>query len=238
MGWKIGQMIEKTGLTARALHFYEQKGLIGPVFRNASGHRVYSQADLLRLQHIKTLRQLGVPLADMPKSLNEPAQLIPQLKQQLDQLRQQRDAIEMMELKLSQLVNRLASTSPPNDELDDILFQALESMTMYENYFKQSEVEAMHNREHAADTGETIETAWENWVSQMQSQLASGADPKSDAVQTLMAHWHEMVVQLTDKDEDKLHAFNELFHNEPQARKDHGISDELFEFMAQASPNH
>lgn len=238
MGWKIGQMIEKTGLTARALHFYEQKGLIGPVFRNASGHRVYSQADLLRLQHIKTLRQLGVSLADMPKSLNEPAQLIPQLKQQLDQLRQQRDAIEMMELKLSQLVNRLASTPPPNDELDDILFQALESMTMYENYFKQSEVEAMHNREHAADTGETIETAWENWVSQMQSQLVSGADPKSDAVQALMAHWHEMVGQLTNKDEDKLRAFNELFHNEPQARKDHGISDDLFEFMAQASPNH
>jgi MerR family transcriptional regulator, thiopeptide resistance regulator len=238
VAWKIGEVIERTGLTARALHFYEEQGLIGPISRNAAGHRIYSQFDLLKLQQIRTLRQLGVSLADMSPLLNESGQLVPQLKRQLSELHQQRQAIQGMLDKISKLVDMLESRSLPQDGLDEILFQTLESMTMYEKYFNQSEIDAMHNREHNGESKENFETAWNSWVSQLQSAYTSGADPKSKEVQELMQHWNEMVNLLTDNDDAKLKKFTDLLHNEPQARKDHGISDSLFEFMARASAGH
>lgn len=238
MVWKIGEVIERTGLTARALHFYEEQGLIGPISRNAAGHRVYNQSDLLRLQQIRTLRQLGVSLSDMPPLLNDTGQLVPQLKRQLSKLHQQRQAIQSIEVKIAKLVDTLETRSLPQDDLNEILFQSLESMTMYDKYFNQTEIDAMHNREHSAGSSESFEAAWNNWVNKMQSALSSGADPKSKEVQDLMHHWNEMINQLTENDDEKLKAFNDLLHNEPQARKDHGISDRLFDFMAQASGGH
>lgn len=238
MVWKIGEIVERTGLTARALHFYEEQGLIGPISRSAAGHRLYCQSDLLRLQQIRTLRQLGVSLADMPSLLNNTNQLVPQLKQQLSKLHQQRQSIQRIEDKLSKLVDMLEIRSLPQDELDEILFQTLECMTMYEKYFNQSEIDAMHNSEHSAGGNESFEAAWNNWVGKMQLAQSTGVDPKSKEVQDLMQHWNEMIIQLTGNDDEKLKAFNDLLHNEPQARKDHGISDALFDFMAKASGGH
>ncbi|MEZ5535831.1 MAG: MerR family transcriptional regulator [Thiolinea sp.] len=238
MVWKIGEVVDRTGLTARALHFYEEQGLIGPVSRNTAGHRLYNQSDLLRLQQIRTLRQLGVSLSDMPPLLNDTGQLVPQLKQQLSKLKQQRQAIQSIESKIAKLVDMLEIRSISQHDLDEILFQTLESMTMYDKYFSQSEIDAIHNQEHVAGSNQSFGSVWSNWVSNMQSVQLSGADPKSEEVQDLMRHWDKMVTQLTENDDEKLKAFNNLLHNEPQARKDHGISDELFEFMAQASGGH
>jgi DNA-binding transcriptional MerR regulator len=238
MAWKIGKVIERTGLTARALHFYEEQGLIGPISRNAAGHRIYTQSDLLRLQQIRTLRQLGVSLAEMPQLLNKSGQLVPQLKRQLSKLHQQREAIQRIEDKIAKLVEKLETQSLPPDDLDETLFQTLESMAMYDKYFKQTEIDAMHNREHRAESNESFEDAWNHWVSKMQSALSSGVDPKSKEVLELMTHWDDMINHLTENDDKKLKAFSDLLHNEPQARKDHGISDELFEFMAKASGGH
>ena len=238
MAWKIGEVAVRTGLTARSLHFYEEQGLIGPISRNAAGHRIYKQSDLLRLQQIKTLRQLGVSLADMPPLLSDSEQLLPQLKQQLSKLQYQRDAIRRTEATLATLIERLERRSLPQDELDEILFQTLECMTMYENYFNQTEIDAMHKEAHTAGSNESVEDAWSQWVDKMQSFVSSGLDPQSKEVQELMQHWDEMVNHLVGNDDKKLKDFNDLFHNEPQARKDHGISDELFEFMAKASGGH
>ncbi len=238
MVWKIGEVIGRTGLTARALHFYEEQGLIGPISRSAAGHRVYNQTDLLKLQQIRTLRLLGVSLADMPPLLNNASQLVPQLKQQLSKLHQQRQAIQSTEDKIAKLVDILEARPLPSDDLDEVLFQTLESMTMYEKYFNQSEIDAMHNHEHSTDSNESSEVVWNSWVSKMQSALSSGADPMSSEVQELMHHWNEMIAHLTENDDEKLKAFNDLLHNEPQAREDHGISDKLFEFMAKASGGH
>ncbi|PLA73793.1 hypothetical protein CYQ88_09230 [Hydrogenovibrio sp. SC-1] len=238
MGWKIGEIVKRTSLTARALHFYEEQGIIGPIFRNASGHRVYNQSDLLRLQQIKTLRQLGVSISDMPKVLNDTDQLTPLLKQQLSRLQQQREAIQQLENKIGMLVETLETQTQSPFDLDEILFQTLESMAMYEKYFKKTEIDAMHQQPHSPENGENFEDAWNHWIAKMQSALSSGESPKSKTVQTLMNHWVEMTKHLTNNDDAKLKAFNELLHNEPQARKDHGINDELFEFMAKASNAH
>ena len=44
--WRIGEVATSTGLTVRALHHYDQIGLVVPSARTSGGHRLYTDADL------------------------------------------------------------------------------------------------------------------------------------------------------------------------------------------------
>ncbi len=53
---KIGELIERSGISRQTLHNYTMLGLIEPVRRTLSGHRLYDDAALARLERIKELR--------------------------------------------------------------------------------------------------------------------------------------------------------------------------------------
>jgi DNA-binding transcriptional MerR regulator len=64
--FQIGEAAERTGLTQRTLRYYEEKGLLRPPSRMEGGFRLYSEADIERLQRIKELKDLlGFSLADI-----------------------------------------------------------------------------------------------------------------------------------------------------------------------------
>jgi len=65
----VGEVREKTGLSARTLRYYEELGLLPGVRRRAGGRRVYGRDELERLDFIQRLKALGLPLADI-KDLN------------------------------------------------------------------------------------------------------------------------------------------------------------------------
>jgi DNA-binding transcriptional MerR regulator len=60
--WRIGEVATATGLTVRALHHYDQIGLVVPSGRTAGGHRLYTSADLAVLYQVTAMRQLGLSL--------------------------------------------------------------------------------------------------------------------------------------------------------------------------------
>ena len=63
---QIGEVAERTGVTQRTLRFYEEKGLLKPPTRMEGGFRLYSEADILRVERIKRLQQLlGFSLAEI-----------------------------------------------------------------------------------------------------------------------------------------------------------------------------
>ena len=65
----IDQVVRRTGLTSRALRFYEGRGLVKP-FRSSSGRRVFSHADLERLHRIVALKNAGFSLAEVARILD------------------------------------------------------------------------------------------------------------------------------------------------------------------------
>src|SRR4051794_36397656 len=64
--WRVGELAERTGLTVRTLHHYDAIGLLSPSGRTSSahgsGHRLYTAADVARLQQIVSLKHLGFAL--------------------------------------------------------------------------------------------------------------------------------------------------------------------------------
>ena len=63
---QIGEVADRTGVTQRTLRFYEEKGLLKPPTRMEGGFRLYSEADIRRLERIRHLHNhLGFPLAQI-----------------------------------------------------------------------------------------------------------------------------------------------------------------------------
>jgi DNA-binding transcriptional MerR regulator len=68
--WKVGDLAKLTGLTIRTLRFYDQIGLFSPSAHSDSGHRLYNEADLLRLQQILSIKDLGLSLDEVKSVLS------------------------------------------------------------------------------------------------------------------------------------------------------------------------
>jgi DNA-binding transcriptional MerR regulator len=62
----IRDVAKRTGLTSRALRFYEARGLLKPL-RTYSGRRLYGRGELERLQQILALKRAGLSLAQIGK---------------------------------------------------------------------------------------------------------------------------------------------------------------------------
>jgi DNA-binding transcriptional MerR regulator len=83
MSWTVGDVARLAGVTVRALHHYDEIGLLSPGGRTASGHRRYDQADLQRLQQLLFYRELGFGLDQVAAMLDQPdADPIEQLTRQ------------------------------------------------------------------------------------------------------------------------------------------------------------
>lgn len=62
----IAEAAERSGLTAHTLRYYERDGLmLAPIDRSATGHRRYSEHDLVWIDLITRLRATGMPIRDV-----------------------------------------------------------------------------------------------------------------------------------------------------------------------------
>jgi DNA-binding transcriptional MerR regulator len=65
--YRIGEVAERVGVTTRTIRYYEELGLLGCDTGRAKGaHRLYSEADISRLQELIRLRDLlGLTLEEL-----------------------------------------------------------------------------------------------------------------------------------------------------------------------------
>ena len=91
---KINEVEAAVGVTKKNIRFYEEEGLIRPGREPGNGYRSYSQADVERLQRIKLLRKLDVPLADIREMLAGQKTLAEGMAQQLERLSTRRKDLD------------------------------------------------------------------------------------------------------------------------------------------------
>ncbi|QHM70188.1 Cu(I)-responsive transcriptional regulator [Mixta intestinalis] len=58
----ISDVAKKTGLTSKAIRFYEEKGLVTPPLRSENGYRSYTARHLEELTLLRQARQVGFNL--------------------------------------------------------------------------------------------------------------------------------------------------------------------------------
>ena len=66
ISFPIDEVVRRTGLTSRALRFYEARGLITPL-RTQSGRRWFGPEELERIHRIVALKKAGLSLGDIKR---------------------------------------------------------------------------------------------------------------------------------------------------------------------------
>ena len=68
----VHEVSKLTGVSVRALHHYDQLGLLKPAEVTEAGYRLYDEGSLARLQSILLFRELQFPLKDIGEILDSP----------------------------------------------------------------------------------------------------------------------------------------------------------------------
>src|SRR5215467_5456119 len=110
---RVGELGKRTGKTVRAIHLYEELGLLAPAVRSKGGFRLYSGRAVKRIEWIQKLQDLGFSLTEIKAFLRdwEDSETAPKAMDRIreifsDKLRETQETIG----RLSRLVQDLNET--------------------------------------------------------------------------------------------------------------------------------
>lgn len=183
-------------VSVRTLHHYDEIGLLVPSARSEAGYRLYSDADLQRLQQILLFRELEFSLADIRGILDSPG---------FDQARALQQQIELLELKrehISNLIDLAKATKSlgvnfmsfkPFDtaKLDEYMKAAKESWGDTPQWAEYEQKWAGKTKEDEAAMGERLMQLFVPFG----QMAASGADPAGQQAQEQVAAIQEFITQ-------------------------------------------
>jgi len=68
---KVGELAKETGKTVRAIHLYEELGLLAPAVRSKGGFRLYHRRAVTRIEWISKLQDMGFSLTEIKAFLRD-----------------------------------------------------------------------------------------------------------------------------------------------------------------------
>jgi MerR family transcriptional regulator, thiopeptide resistance regulator len=191
--WSIAEVARMSGVTSRTLRHYDAVGLLAPVRVAADGRRFYGRTELLRLQRILLLRELGLGLPAIAEALAAGGDEIAVLRRHRDALAAERD-------RLGRLVGTVQKTI---DSMEGAAEMSAEDL--FEGFENPYEAEARERygdeavdeswRRLRALTGDDVElarTGHEQVHSGLADLLAAGAEVTDPQVQDLIALHHRV----------------------------------------------
>ncbi len=222
---KIGELAKRIGLTIRALHHYEEIGLVQPSSRTASGYRLYNKDDVARLHRVQALRGLGLSLAETREMLNgEGADLRQLIRQQMCAIdRQIADATDLRE-RLATLEEKLSSEKEP--ELDEWL-TTLRLMATQRQYFSAEEIAVFQKRAAQND----FRQEWPKLVAAVRNLMENNV-PATDAhARKLARAWIDLCKTSMGDDPRFFAKLSTMHRTDFSAQSITGIDGELLDFI-------
>jgi DNA-binding transcriptional MerR regulator len=100
----VKQVARAAGVSVRALHHYDDIGLLKPAHIGNNRYRYYGREELLRLQQILLHRELGIPLSEIGAILDAPG------FDRLETLQSQREKLAAEAKRYAELVRTIDRT--------------------------------------------------------------------------------------------------------------------------------
>ncbi|SNQ51318.1 MerR family transcriptional regulator [Frankia canadensis] len=202
--WRVGELAAESGLTVRTLHHYDRIGLLRPSRRGPGGHRRYTAEDVATLYRIVALRQLGLPLDQIPAALRagDPRTL---LADQLDHLDKHIAAAQRLRTQLSAVLTNLRGreAQPDVDDLVRLLRGTTDVEQAVARQLTDAQLEALRARH--AELGERARHAVAVELPELylraQAELDAGTDPTDPRVRVIVDRIDEVSAELSGGDD-------------------------------------
>jgi DNA-binding transcriptional MerR regulator len=231
---KVGDLAKQTGVSVRTLHYYDEIGLLSPSARTESGYRLYATNDIVRLQQIVSLRQIGFALEEIRECLQQGNFSLAQVIQL--HMKRLREQIEMSEKLLKRLEMIAEMNSTKTVSVEDLM-QTIEAICMFEKYYTPEQLETLKQRRELLGE-EAINQAQANWqelIEQVRIEMSNGTDPTSEVMQVLAQRWLELVEAFTGGDAGIAKSLNTMYQEEGSEVVTHGAVDAaMWEYMGKA----
>lgn len=238
--WKVGELASQTGLTVRTLHYYDEIGLLKPSEYTSSGHRLYREEDVIRLQQILSLRQLGFSLEEIQNILHNPDfSPVKVIQSHLDKLEKQ---IELQQ-QLTRLLKGISTRLQAEEKIDvDDLMKTIEVTTMSEELFNKyyTKEQRQYLDERAQILGEEKiqqgQKDWQDLFAAVEAEMNKGTEPTDEKVVALAKRWRELVESFTGGNPDVEKSLSNMVQSEyPTMQQQFGFPDaRLFEYIGKA----
>jgi DNA-binding transcriptional MerR regulator len=102
---KISEVMKETGLTRKAIYYYEELGLINPNKEDDSSYRNYSKVDIERLKQIRALRLLDVSLQKIKEIFDSPTAFKEVMEEQLNSIKEKIHMLNETERMIKSLLD-------------------------------------------------------------------------------------------------------------------------------------
>lgn len=245
----IAAVTRLTGLTARALRFYEARGLVEPL-RTASGRRHYDAAALERLNLILSLKKAGLTLAQIQRlTANRRIDLNGLITAQLDHLEAQARRISEAQTLLISVKSRIDRGEPIDAETFCSLIRTeqQDSTTMSQDQWK-AVTDRYFTPEEQAEWGERMgalgadfdqdayAAQWKALGDEIKAALPM--DPAGEAAAAFVQRWYALLKPFTDVATPAMWTGTMKMYDDMAnwpVQADPGFDAEVWAFMKQAT---
>ncbi len=215
---RVGELARRTSLTVRTLHHYDAIGLVKPSLHTEAGYRLYTGADIGRLQRVLSLRQLGFSLDEIRDCLDRPGFSplevigvhIARLRDQIDLQRKLCERLEMLAVHLR------AAGEVSADEFLHAIEEMTMLETMQEKYFTPEQLQFIKERREQVSREhlEGMQETWAALIALIRAEMEKGTDPAEAKVQALAQRWQDLLHESTGGDEKIEQAMKRLWEEQ------------------------
>lgn len=233
----VGELAERTGLTVRTLHHYDEIGILSPARRTSAGYRIYGTAEIERLHRIVSLRQLGFSLEEIAECLSRPEYALPRLlRLQLRRLDRRMKETARLREKLQRLVDAVEAFE---DVPVEGFIDSIEAITMYEKHYTPEQLEKLDERRKfvGEERIREVEAEWPKLIAEVRDEMEKGTDPAHSRVQALVKRWNGLVEEFSGGDPGLERAAGRVLREgleQPAMRRRTGLDPEVMAYVARA----
>ncbi len=197
MRLSIGSLSKLSGVSIRALHHYDQIGLLQPSEVAESGYRYYDDAAIERLWQILFYRELDFPLAEIGEILDSPS---------FDRnraLTEHRNLLTQKRERLDRLIELVSNAMKGEQNMEFKPFDTSEIDALREQYAEEAKARwgntdaYRESTKRATQWTEADKKRMEAESGEIFSGFAAlvGTDPADARVQALVARWKAFISQ-------------------------------------------
>jgi DNA-binding transcriptional MerR regulator len=234
---KVGELAERTGLTVRTLHWYDDIGLLSPRRRTEAGHRIYGPREIERLQKILSLRKLGLSLEKIQEALDrDDLSLVKVLELHAEDVAREVERLRALGTRLRKILDTARETG--RVEAEELIL-TMEAMAMFEKYYTPEQLEKLEKRREKVgeERIRQVQEEWEELYRRFGEQMAAGAGPDDPQVLALARKARSLIREFTGGDPG-IRASLERMYSEEGTRPldDHGVDVDprVHEFLNRA----